>query len=53
MAWLQAREPVYGYRFEGEWLDIGDQEQLREADERAKSWQRRHEAGTKEAPPAG
>ena len=49
VAWLQAREPVYGYRFEGEWLDIGDHEQLREADERAKSWQSRREAGTKEA----
>ena len=22
--WLVPREPVYGYRFEGEWLDIGD-----------------------------
>ena len=49
VAWLQAREPVYGYRFEGDWLDIGDHEQLREADERAKSWQSRREAGTKEA----
>jgi glucose-1-phosphate thymidylyltransferase len=49
VAWLQAREPVYGYRFRGEWLDIGDREQLREADERATSWQSRREAGTKEA----
>ena len=49
VAWLQAREPVYGYRFDGEWLDIGDREQLREADERATSWQSRREAGTKEA----
>jgi glucose-1-phosphate thymidylyltransferase len=49
VAWLQAREPVYGYRFDGEWLDIGDHEQLREADERVKSWQSRREAGTKGA----
>ena len=34
VAWLQAREPVYGYRFEGEWLDIGNREQLLEADNR-------------------
>ena len=49
VAWLQAREPVYGYRFDGEWLDIGDHEQLREADERVKSWQSRREADTKGA----
>jgi glucose-1-phosphate thymidylyltransferase len=48
VAWLYGREPVYGYRFEGEWLDIGDREQLREADERARTWRSRHEAGTKE-----
>ena len=30
--WLRAREPVYGYRFTGAWLDIGDQEQLLAAD---------------------
>jgi glucose-1-phosphate thymidylyltransferase len=53
VAWLQAREPVYGYRFEGEWLDIGDYEQLREADERAGSWQSRREIGTKDAGAAG
>ena len=51
VAWLQAREPVYGYRFEGEWLDIGDHDQLRHADAVAKSWQSRREAGTKEASP--
>jgi glucose-1-phosphate thymidylyltransferase len=33
-AWLSQREPVYGYRFSGEWLDIGDHEQLLEADGR-------------------
>jgi glucose-1-phosphate thymidylyltransferase len=48
VAWLQGREPVYGYRFEGEWLDIGDRGQLREADERAGAWRSRHEAGAKE-----
>jgi glucose-1-phosphate thymidylyltransferase len=48
IAWLHAREPVYGYRFEGEWLDIGDRDQLREADERARGWRSRREAGTKE-----
>jgi glucose-1-phosphate thymidylyltransferase len=53
VAWLRAREPVYGYRFEGEWLDIGDHEQLREADERVKTWQSRRQAGTNEEPPAG
>jgi glucose-1-phosphate thymidylyltransferase len=30
--WLRAREPVYGYRFSGYWLDIGDKEQLLAAD---------------------
>ena len=34
VAWLYRREPVYGYRFSGEWLDIGDEEQLLEADNR-------------------
>jgi glucose-1-phosphate thymidylyltransferase len=47
VAWLQAREPVYGYRFEGEWLDIGDHDQLRDAEAVVTSWQRRHETGTK------
>jgi glucose-1-phosphate thymidylyltransferase len=32
--WLCRREPVYGYVFEGEWLDIGDPEQLQAADTR-------------------
>jgi glucose-1-phosphate thymidylyltransferase len=32
--WLVPREPVYGYRFDGEWLDIGDRAQLLEADNR-------------------
>lgn len=34
VAWLHEREPVYGYRFPGEWLDIGDRAQLSEADNR-------------------
>jgi glucose-1-phosphate thymidylyltransferase len=32
VAWLQAREPVYAYRFEGGWWDIGDHDQLLQAD---------------------
>ncbi|MFN2628657.1 MAG: NDP-sugar synthase [Gaiellaceae bacterium] len=32
LGWLSARQPVYGYRFEGTWFDIGDREQLLEAD---------------------
>jgi glucose-1-phosphate thymidylyltransferase len=34
VAWLCRREPVYGYELEGEWLDIGDPEQLQDADTR-------------------
>jgi glucose-1-phosphate thymidylyltransferase len=34
VAWLYSRRPVYGYRFSGDWLDIGDHEQLLEADGR-------------------
>ena len=32
VAWLHSRAPVYGYRFTGDWLDIGNMEQLLEAD---------------------
>jgi glucose-1-phosphate thymidylyltransferase len=32
VAWLHRRVPVYGYRFAGDWLDIGDLGQLTEAD---------------------
>jgi glucose-1-phosphate thymidylyltransferase len=32
--WLYSRAPVYGYRFSGEWYDIGDARQLLEADNR-------------------
>jgi glucose-1-phosphate thymidylyltransferase len=34
VVWLYPRAPVYGYRFEGEWLDIGDYSQVLEADNR-------------------
>jgi glucose-1-phosphate thymidylyltransferase len=34
--WLYRRAPVYGYRFGGDWLDIGDRDQLLEADNRAR-----------------
>jgi glucose-1-phosphate thymidylyltransferase len=34
VAWLHKREPVYAYRFPGDWYDIGDQAQLLEADNR-------------------
>ena len=34
VAWLHTRAPVHGYRFSGEWHDIGDLGQLLEADNR-------------------
>lgn len=34
VVWLYPRAPVHGYRFAGEWLDIGDHAQLLEADNR-------------------
>ena len=34
VAWLYQRAPVYAYRFAGEWHDIGDRDQLLEADNR-------------------
>ena len=34
VAWLHRRAPVYAYRFEGDWYDIGDRNQLLEADNR-------------------
>ena len=37
VAWLHRREPVYAYRFEGGWYDIGDHEQLLEADNRLRA----------------
>lgn len=32
VVWLHTREPVYGYRFAGDWMDIGDPQQLLDAD---------------------
>ena len=32
LGWLAQNERVYGYRFEGGWFDIGNHEQLLEAD---------------------
>jgi glucose-1-phosphate thymidylyltransferase len=32
VAWLYPRVPVYGYRFQGRWVDIGDKQQLLAAD---------------------
>jgi glucose-1-phosphate thymidylyltransferase len=34
LVWLYQREPVYGFRFGEEWIDIGDPGQLLEADNR-------------------
>jgi glucose-1-phosphate thymidylyltransferase len=34
VAWLHTREPVYAFRFDGGWYDIGDHRQLLEADNR-------------------
>jgi glucose-1-phosphate thymidylyltransferase len=34
VVWLYPRVPVFGYRFQGDWLDIGDRAQLLEADNR-------------------
>jgi glucose-1-phosphate thymidylyltransferase len=34
LGWLSRRQPVYGYRFEGRWYDIGNRDQLLEADNR-------------------
>ncbi|HUK45350.1 MAG TPA: nucleotidyltransferase family protein [Gaiellaceae bacterium] len=38
-AWLYRREPLYGYRFSEEWLDIGNPGQLLEADNRYRQLQ--------------
>jgi glucose-1-phosphate thymidylyltransferase len=39
VAWLHSRAAVYGYRFTGDWLDIGNKEQLLEADNLMRSRQ--------------
>ena len=37
VVWLYPRVPVYGFRFSGEWLDIGDRSQLLDADNRMRA----------------
>jgi glucose-1-phosphate thymidylyltransferase len=37
VAWLQEREPVFGWVFAEDWHDIGDQQQLLEADNRLRA----------------
>jgi glucose-1-phosphate thymidylyltransferase len=37
VAWLQEREPVYGWVFDSTWYDIGNHEQLLEADNRMRA----------------
>ena len=37
VAWLHQREPVYGWVFDRAWFDIGDHEQLLEADNRLRA----------------
>jgi glucose-1-phosphate thymidylyltransferase len=37
VAWLVSRVPVYGYMFDGDWRDIGDAEQLLDADNRLRA----------------
>jgi glucose-1-phosphate thymidylyltransferase len=39
LVWLYPRVPVYGYRFPGDWLDIGDRDQLLDADNRMRERQ--------------
>jgi glucose-1-phosphate thymidylyltransferase len=39
VAWLHQREPVYGWAFDAGWYDIGDHEQLLEADNRLRAAQ--------------
>jgi glucose-1-phosphate thymidylyltransferase len=34
LVWLRERESLYGYRFDESWIDIGDPDQLLEADNR-------------------
>jgi len=37
VAWLQEREPVFGWVFDEAWFDIGNEEQLLEADNRLRA----------------
>ncbi len=39
VAWLYRREPVYGWRFDEAWFDVGSFEQLLEADNHARAAQ--------------
>jgi len=39
VVWLYPRVPFYGYRFAGEWMDIGDPDQLLDADNRVRERQ--------------
>jgi len=39
VAWLYPKVPVFGYRFPGNWLDIGNREQLLAADNRMRAEQ--------------
>ncbi len=39
VVWLYPRVPVYGYRFPGDWLDIGNRDQLLDADNRMRDLQ--------------
>ncbi|HET8652666.1 MAG TPA: nucleotidyltransferase family protein [Gaiellaceae bacterium] len=45
VVWLYPRVPVYGYRFAGAWLDIGNREQLLDADNRMRREQGLPERG--------
>jgi len=37
VSWLVPRAPVYAFAFQGEWIDIGDKQQLLEADNRLRA----------------
>ena len=37
VAWLQQHEPVFGWVFDSTWYDIGNHEQLLEADNRMRA----------------
>jgi glucose-1-phosphate thymidylyltransferase len=37
LVWLHEREPVFGFRFDEDWIDIGDPAQLLEADNRMRT----------------
>jgi NDP-sugar pyrophosphorylase family protein len=37
IAWLHPRVPVYGYQFQGLWMDIGSRQELLDADNRLRT----------------